>query len=305
MMSQRAMRMSFVVFAIGALIAVNAAASSPQSVAAAHRSAAVASADQMLTDVVMPAGSLRVSKLPRGASALRPPPPIRLWLQAQVDHHSLWTTNADPSSVFEWIRSHLPASWGLGGSGGSDSDGFEMGSITAPTVEPRILGTRQLAVDAVTLSNGKTAVRIDAEVQYLAPRTSAQRIPADAKLLQITRGPVGSQSPQLVRTVTESATLHRIATDLDALPFGGNWHGAAFSCPGEEVNTPIDTFTFRAAATGPVLARFSESADTPTTVDPCATASLTVRAHALPAIVEGGRLLLEVDRLLKVRLTAR
>jgi hypothetical protein len=254
---------------------------------------------------VMPAGSVRVSKLPRGASALRPPPPIRLWLQAQVDRHSLWTTNADPSSVFEWIRSHLPASWGLGGSGGSDSDGFEMGSIAAPTIEPRVLGTRQLAVDAVTLSNGKTAVRIDAEVQYLAPRTPAQRIPTGAKLLQITHGPAGSQSPQLARTVTESATLHRIAIDIDALPFGGNWRGAAFSCPGEATNIPIDTFSFRATATGPVLARFFESADTPFTVDPCATASLTVRGHALPRVVDGGRLLQEVDRLLNMRLTAR
>jgi hypothetical protein len=146
-------------------------------------------------------------------------------------------------------------------------------------------------------------VRVDAEVQYLAPRTSAQRIPVTARVLQITRARPGANTPQLVRTVTGSANLHRIAADIDALPFGGNWRGVGFSCPAGLI-VPFDTFTFRATVSGAVLARFSEAADIPTTIDPCALASLTVRGHRLPAIVEGGRLLLEVDQLLMLHLTA-
>jgi hypothetical protein len=304
-MSQRTMRIWLLVAGVAALIAVNASASSPQSVAAAHRSAAVASADGMLSDIVMPAGSRRLSTLPKGASALRPPPPIRLWLRAQVDRHSVWTTHADPSSVFASIRANLPGSWDLGESAGSDSGGFLMGSIAAPTVEPRVLGTRQLVFDAVTLSSGKTAVRIDAEVQYLAPRTSAQAIPTTARVLTITRSSAGRRSPQVVRRVTAPAIVRTIAADVDALPFGGNWGNVGFSCPALGGTIPFDTFTFRATATGPLLARFGEWADTPTTIDPCAITSLKVRGHSLPGVVEGGRLLVEVDRLLKIRLTAR
>jgi hypothetical protein len=123
-------------------------------------------------------------------------------------------------------------------------------------------------------------------------------------VLQITRQLLGSHSPQLALTVTARGMVHRIATDVDALPFGGNWHGAEFSCPSGEGNIPFDSFTFRATATGPVLASFRESAGTPPEDDPCATASLTIRGHNEPAIVEGGTLLHEVDRLLNVRLTA-
>jgi hypothetical protein len=280
-----------------------------RSVADARRSAAIASVDRILSAAVMPTGSVRASTAPAGAAELRSLPPIRLFLQAQVDRRSLWTTSAAASSVFASIRSHLPAGSKIGGSAGS-GEAARPGQLTTdwfelPTVEPRALGIRQLVVDAVLLPNGKTAVRIDAEVQYLAPRTTSQAIPAAAQVLQISKRPAGSHSSRLVRTIAQPATVRRIAADVDALPFGGNWQGTGFSCPAMGDNIPYDTFTFRATVTGPALATFGEVADTPTTVDPCGDATLKVGGRTEPAIEEGAKLLSEVDHLLNIHLTVK
>jgi hypothetical protein len=272
------------------------------SVSAAHRSAAIANAGRLLDAVVMPSGSVREMHPPHGASALRGAPSTRLFFRAQVDRHSFWVSDASAFSIASSIRSHLPA--------GAISNGYGISSTSAtyayelPPVDVRALGTRQLVVNAIALSSGKTAVRIDAQVQYLVPRTPGQRIPAGARMLQITRGPFGSPTPRVVRTVTALATVRRIAALIDALPFQGNENGLAFSCPVFPSQIPFDTFTFRATADGPVLAKLSESAKQSTTPDPCESAVLSIRGHDDPPIAGGGQLLTAVDRLLGLRLTA-
>jgi len=211
-------------------------------------------------------------------------------------------SDATSSSIASSIRSHLPA--------GATSNGYAISSASAsyayelPSVAVRALGTRQLVVNTVSMPDGQTAVRIDAQVQYLAPWSPGQRIPAGARMLQITRGPFGSSTPRVVRAITDLATVRQIAALIEALPFQGNENGLGFSCPAFPPRVPFDTFTFRATPDSPVLAKLSESAEQSTTPDPCESAVLSIRGHDDPPIAGGGQLLTEVDHLLGLRLTA-
>lgn len=274
------------------------------SVPAAHRSAAVANADQILGAIVLPAGGSRVAHAPSGAKALfRQRPFVQLFYEAQVDLHQFWVSPASEDSTYSSIRSHLPAgsTFQLSAVGGYDAEyAYEL-----PAVDARVLGIRQLVILLVPLSNGSTAVRIDAQVQYLVPWKPGQRIPATARFLQITKGPWNSNAPRVVATINRRATVRRIAKLVEALPFEGNDNGVAVSCPNASANALTDTFTFRATPQGPVLAKLTEAANAGTSPDLCDDPTLTIRGHRDPPIAGGGQLLTEVDRLLNVHLTAR
>jgi hypothetical protein len=280
------------------------AVSPAESVSSAHRAAAIANARQILGAVVLPTGSTTVGHAPAcTGKPFSQKPFAQLFYQAQVDIHQFWVTSASESSVFSSIGSHLPAGSKSGGSAISSNDAES--SYELPTVDPRVLGTRQLVVHLVPLSNGNTDVRLDAEVQYLAPWKLGQRIPAAAQFLQITQGRWDSSAPRVVRTITSHATVRRIATLIEALPFEGNDRGVSIACPNEPGFDPYDTFTFRAAADGPVLAKLVVAATASMYPDLCNDPLLTIRGHDDPPIAGGRQLLTEVDRLLGVRLTAR
>jgi hypothetical protein len=171
-----------------------------------------------------------------------------------------------------------------------------------PTIDRTSLGARQLVLEALGLSDGSTVVRADGEVRYIAPRPYDERIPAQARILDITVGSNLSR-PLLSLTVTKASDVRRIARVVDDLPFVGNNSGVAFSCPSFSATFPVDRFIFRRTAGGTVLAKITESAATPTEDYPCFVTSLTIRGQHEPPLQDGGVLLKQAGSLLKVRLS--
>jgi hypothetical protein len=286
-----------VVFGVADAAAMGAA--SPAQVVHANQQAAVTAAEQMLGELVLPAGATQVPTEPAGDGQQLARNNELSFFAAEVDRHEFWTTSASPSAVIASIDAHLPAgarSSGTGYAGNSVFVSYTLPAVGVPGPGPRILG-----VEAVELTGGGTGVRADATVRYSAPRLPDQRIPTRARLLEITRAGAAESLPSL--KVTNRSKVRRIAGIIDSLPFAA-LRGVAIACP-LILPAPIVTFTFRAAPDGPVLATVSEPSDTPTDADPCFAATLRIRGHLEPALLDGGRLLHRAGVILGVKLSSR
>jgi hypothetical protein len=293
-----------VVFGVADTAAVSAA--SPAQVVRANQRAAATTAEELLGELVLPAGTTQAPTEPAGDAHQLAHADELFFYAAEVERHEFWTTSASPNAVIASIEANLPAGARSGGSGYTATSVFV--SYTLPAVGAPALGARSLAVQAVELAGGGTGVRADVTVLYTAPRLAAQRVPSRARVLEINvtggsevSGSPYSSPPPLV--VTNRGDVRRIAAIIDGLPFVA-LRGVAISCPFIPAS-PIDTFTFRAAAAGPVLARVTLAADSPTDASPCFTATLRIRGHLEPGLLEGGRLLRRAGAILGVRLSSR
>ncbi len=274
-------------------------AATPAQVVSAHHAAAVTAADRALGNLALPAGATEVSAEPKGDAHQLGRPMYLVVFAAAVDRHRYWTTNVSPSDVIASIEAHLPAGTESAGSGSSGTSIFA--SYSLPSVNPPTLGRRDLDVNAVVLAGGRTGVRADVAVTYSAPRLRAQRVPPQARVLEITIANPRA-APLRSLTVTNRSQIRRIAAIVDGLPFAASLRGVAISCPAIMV-APIDTFTFRSAPSGPALATVSEPANDPAGAEPCFTAAFTIRRHHEPGLLEGGKLLHRAGAILGVKLT--
>lgn len=271
---------------------------SPADPAAAGRHAATVEADQLLAGVVLPAGVMPVAQEPAGDAHQLAVPIVAAFFAAEIDRHAFWTTSASPDAVITSFRSHLPAGAKLVVSA---SAGETAGAAYALGIRRRfVIGPEQLIVEAVTLSNGLSGIRVDSQVRYVAPRPASERVPAAARLVQITKADTRDRV-LLSLVVTRRPVVRRLARLVDGLPFSGGTLGAAYSCPYS--GDPTDTFIFRARPGGPVLAKVRESAYLPADPSPCAMTTLTIRGHKLSPLLDGGTLLEQASKLLHVKLT--
>jgi hypothetical protein len=293
-----------VVFGVADTAAVSAA--SPAQVGRAHQRAAATAAEQLLVELVLPAGATEVPAEPAGDADQLAHADELFFFAAEVERHEFWTTSASPNAVIASIAAHLPAGARPVGSGYSGTSVFA--TYVLPAAGAPALGPRGLDVQAVALAGGGTGVRADAAVRYSAPRLPSQRVPRQSRVLSITvtggpqvTGSTSSSPPPLF--VTNRRDVERIAAIIDGLPFVA-FRGVAISCPFIPAS-PIDTFTFRAATAGPVLAKVTLPADTPTEASPCFTATLRIRGRLEPGLLEGGTLLRRAGAILGVKLVAR
>lgn len=270
---------------------------SPAHFVAVNRHSASVEAQRFLGDVTLPAGATPEPQEPAGDSNQLAAPVIGPFFAAEVDRRAFWTTPASPAAVVASFRSHLPPGAKLVTSsygGGSAGAAYALG-----TNRRFVVGPVQLMLGAVTLSDGLTGVRADAQVRYLSPRPPWQRVPIAARLLYVIKAGIGAK-PLVSLVVTRHSVVRRLARLVDTLPFGGRASGS-FSCP--SFGGPIDIFTFRATPAGPALATVSESAYTPVFPSPCAVTTLTIRGHRLAPLLDGGILLRQASKLLGARLT--
>ena len=281
---------------VSALVVADSAAS-PGHLIASDRHAATVEARELLAGVALPAGSTALPGEPAGDADQLAAPFAGALFAAEVDLHAFWTTSASPDAAIALFQSHLPSGAKLVS---SSSGGGSAGAVYAlGTSRPFRIGPEQLILNAITLNDGLTGLRADAQVRYLSPRPPSQRVPMSARLVQITKVASGGK-PLLSLVVTSQPVVRKLARLVDALPFVGNATGS-FSCPSS--GGPIDSFSFRASRSGPVLARVSELAFTPTFPYPCWLTSLTIRGHRLTPLLNGGILLRQASKLLGIRLT--
>jgi hypothetical protein len=274
--------------------------STPSREARRNRSRAVSTADRMLGKVTLPPGSRRIAAPPTDLRKVLARPYESFWVASQVDRHAFWRTSSSFEAAMASIEGHLPK--GVTRTGYALEPGVNASDTFAfPTIDRSSLGARQLVVETFALPGGGSIVRADGEVRYIAPRPHDERIPKQARVLEIT---VGSNLPRslLSRRVTNVSDVRRVARMVDALSFVGNEHGAVFSCGVTLPGFPIDRFVFRGPG-GAKIAKVTESAGQPTTDDPCNVTSLTIRGQHEPPLQDGGVLLRHAGELLNAQLT--
>jgi hypothetical protein len=180
--------------------------------------------------------SLSQMMLPPGAvvSGLVPGTPAELWSPAdqialphRVDVYRVWRLPGAPDSVIRFIEAHRPADSqaGFGSESGSGAKGGRMAIHMATAVlsfpaGPGAIISRQLAVEAVALPGGGTALRADGEAGSVIPRPAAEQIPAGSDSVQTTtiKRTTRHASQQRTQAVSSLARIHALVNVLNALP---------------------------------------------------------------------------------------
>jgi hypothetical protein len=202
-------------FALGAR-----AAPAPESEPSAQADAAA-----MLAEVPLPTGSSESSTDPPEAGSLLAGPAFGPPATPNaVDEHAWWLVPVTPAETLAYICTHLPPSTTrpLSFGGGQNVPENMIAGFTWPG------SPGALAVRAVRLANGSTALRVDAEVVWVTPRPATEKIPAGARLLTISvhswarrsSGPEFNRLTILRRLpsrVTSVARIEKIVTLLNEL----------------------------------------------------------------------------------------
>jgi hypothetical protein len=179
----------------------------------APRQQAVASAAAMLAAFIPPPHAVRTGPLPVSWLARPVGGPA---VPDLVTRTGWWRVTGQPQAVLEWIQAHkLPGSKVSTGGGVTVRGGYVMwySQFTLPAV-PGVLTGRELVAAVAADGPGRTALQVDAYVQWLPPRTAAEAIPASARVVTI--APIAAAGQQV--TVTDPARVARIAAAVNALP---------------------------------------------------------------------------------------
>jgi hypothetical protein len=242
----------------------------------------------MLAELRLPPGSSESSTDPaEGGSALASPgfgPPAT---PNAVDDHSWWIVPLTPTETVAYIYGRLPP------------------CTTRPLPEYTISGFTwpgnpgTLVVWAVRLTNGSTALRVDAQVVWIIPRPASERIPVDARLLKISGHEPGDKS---IKVGPERATVLRrlpshVTSTAEIDKMIGLLNGLRVHQPGER-RCPVAPagnvkLTFYTNPSAPPLA----IADIHT--EGCGGVSLTINGIAQPGLEGGWYLVEEISRILE------
>lgn len=159
-----------------------------------------------------------------------------------------------------------------------------------------VLSTRQLVVEAVEVGAHETALRVDSQVVWIAPRSASETIPAGAHVLRVAVADAISslRLRQRPLTVTSPTRIVTIAGLIDALPV---LQPGVSACP-EDRGVGI-RLAFASARRATPLAVAVVSAEG------CQDVALEIEGHAEPPLQGGKRLIRDLDRALGVKLDLR
>ena len=262
----------------------------------ANRQAAGRDAARLLARIVLPAGATPSPVDPTGgAHSLSGPGEAPAGVKL-IDRHTWWTVPAAASEVVAFLERRPPSGSRLqttqATGGQTDLLGFALPPVG------HVLGLRDVVVTFVPLSGGRTDVRVDAEVQWIVPRPSGERIPRSVGVLEVSVGPPGS-APSTRVIVVNRARVWQIASDINGLEItqAGVWN-----CPYWSPDAPVVTFTFRRDPDGPVVARASELAAATEPTTPCDPMTLTIEGRRWHPLLGGAAVVRTAQRLLRVGL---
>lgn len=271
-------------------------------VTAARRRRARTDATTLLGRVRLPAGAKKLSSEPAGDGGMLSRPVSRPAIPTTlVDEHTWWRVPGSAASVLAYTRAHVPRGGRFRESGSqatgrggmvSGYDGFVW-----PPVGP-LLGSRELLVQVTNLVGGGTGVRVDAQVQWVIPRPVSERIPRGVHEIDVTRAVPGG-APSLEVKVVSLHEIQALVAMVDAL---GIIQPGAYSCPSQQGDAPIVTFTFRANDEGTVLASASEPASAREPTTSCDPMTFSIRGHPRTPLLGGAAVVGKAGRLLGVHL---
>lgn len=201
-----------------------------------------------------PPGTLRLASAPDVPGGVLTAPPQQPATPDLVDKASWWQAAGDPQQVLSWVDKHVPRRFTRDGSatttfgngrGATRADMYQLPAV------PGVLNSRQLIVEVTNAGDGKTDIRVDAQVVWLPERPPGETIPAGTALVTLTLHPdvnVHRKPPQPV-AVTSQAEIRQLAALVNGLPA---FPAGMYSCPMDGGASLV--LTFRAGQAGPVLA---------------------------------------------------
>lgn len=235
--------------------------STPSPSSGTPKQQAVAEAARMLKAFAPPAGAREVSSSPVPGSVISRasgmPTPSG---NDAVTATSWWLAPGDPQQVLAWEKAHVPAMYRYFG-GGTTGFGVWNDVFSVPAV-PGLFDTRELSVATTSAGGGKTAIRVDALVDWIPVRPSGDTVPPTARVAGLveTRSRLGGAPAKQATTVLGRATVINpaqvaaLAAYLNRLAV--NPPGAVWSCPALTTDGAL-TVTFSARPGGPALATAS------------------------------------------------
>jgi hypothetical protein len=263
---------------------------------ASNEAAAQSDAAALLAAAPLPPGAVRSATEPAGDGSVLAQPAIRVGAADLVDDHGWWIVRSG-LDVLSYIAAHRPAGTKVtttGSGGGPNVPASRFEAIDWPAIHG-VLSSRELVVYAVTLPDGSTAVRLDAEVVWLTARSPSELIPSRTQRVTIAVLGPANRVVQGPLSVTDAKAVKRVVALLNGL--GVAQPGPVF-CPAD-FGTRI-RLAFHAGSGAPPLAVAN--------IDPggCLNVSLTIGGHAQPALAgstaPGSSLVSDLDAALGVRL---
>jgi hypothetical protein len=263
----------------GTTHATSGASGAPSAPAVTPQQRATSDAASILASFVPPPGGVRLTAAPGADGGALSTPPVRLGAPNLVDQVSWWSVPGAPPGVLSWEKAHLPGQFTMSGSGTAGSPPAMWSDDFALPAAAGVLSPRQLDLEAVSLGGGKTAVRVDAEVEWQQPKPAAEQVPATARAvtIQALPGPVvGAKVPAPV-TITDAEKVRQFTSLVNGLTL----------LPQGRMSCPIDfgravQMIFRASAGGPVLATATAG------LTGCQGVAMTVGGKSQPVLSGGG-----------------
>ena len=232
-----------------------AASTGPATPAAGTRpQRAAAEAARMLTAFVAPPGARRVATAPVAPIAFSQSPPGGPEDDDIVNRSAYWLVPGATAGLLNWEAAHIHPPYHRDGDAVL---GNQLSSNDYPLAAvPGLFDYRQLTVTAAPAGPGRTAVRVDATVDWIPARRPGDTVPATAKVavLTLTKGTGGTPPVIASTTLTAPQRVRKLAAYLNGLPL--SVPGASYGCPAGSVKYGGGlTAVFRARPGGPVLAK--------------------------------------------------
>jgi hypothetical protein len=170
---------------------------------------------------------LTAALLPAGARSTRMVPPALQRAQQVVgsanlvDRGEAWLVDEPLSSVDAYVSDHVPGGMSCGGSSSSGGPGSGRSESVTQTLDrlPSGIQLAQLLVQLAPVTATESAVRVDAQVVFLPPKSPAEQVPASDRVVVIQRTgslPGGGSAAATV-TVTDPTTVQKLVGLLDGL----------------------------------------------------------------------------------------
>jgi hypothetical protein len=184
------------------------------------RAAALALARQMLSGLVVPAGS-------RAAYPSPVPQPLSVSSAGgagpyTVELHRFVLVPEPAAAVHSFLLAHVPAgmSWaGFGLAPGTTNAVTVLWVGYAPRSQASGLTNAELGTAAMPSAGGDTLIRADASVSWFSPRSAAEQLNAASfRSVTVTVAEVIPRRRTVTRTFTSPAVIGRLAALVDSLP---------------------------------------------------------------------------------------